>query len=177
MALRSLSEDDLALVLDWRNAPEVRANMYANHKITWEEHRAWFHKMQHDPSMLWYIYMQHNIPFGVVYFTSYQAKRRNAFWGFYSGANAPRGTGLRMEYAALEHAFSDLGVHKLNCEVIEFNRAVINMHKKYGFKEEGVFRDFHYDGEHYHDVVRLGMLDSEWIGCRDKLAERISKLP
>lgn len=173
MTLHKLSENDLSQILEWRNAPEVRRNMYSNHIITWEEHLAWFLAIQHDPTKLWYLYIQNEVPLGVVYFTSYSAKYRNAFWGFYASNHAPRGTGLNMEFDALEHAFFQLQLHKLNCEVIEFNKKVINMHKKCGFIEEGVFRDFYHDGERYHNVIRLGILDSEWIKCRGNLAERI----
>lgn len=176
MALRNLAEDDLAQVLEWRNAPEVRRNMYSNHIITREEHLAWFSRLQQDPSALWYLYIQDEVPLGVVYFTSYSVKNKNALWGFYAGFHAPRGTGLRMEFDALEHAFFQLKLHKLNCEVIEFNKKVINMHKKCGFVEEGVFRDYYYDGERYYNVVRLGILDLEWIEFRGSIAEKIQNL-
>lgn len=174
--LEPLREDDLLLVLGWRNTPEVRGNMYSSHEISIAEHMNWYQEAKNDPSRLYFTYSDEGHKLGVVYFTQLSAVKRMAFWGFYAAPDAPKGTGLKMEYAALEHAFSLLGLHKLNCEVIAFNRQVINMHKKTGFVEEGQFRDFHFDGATYHDVIRLGMLASEWEQCRPALVQRVARL-
>jgi UDP-4-amino-4,6-dideoxy-N-acetyl-beta-L-altrosamine N-acetyltransferase len=174
--LKSLEEDDLALVLEWRNAPEVRHNMYSTHEISAEEHRDWYASMVNDPSRLYFLYMDESEKCGVVYFTNLSVEKRIAFWGFYAGQTAAKGTGLKTEYDALEYAFEVLKLHKLNCEVISFNKSVINGHKKAGFSEEGHFRDHHFDGEEYYDVIRLGMLSSEWQVSKEKLANRIIKL-
>ena len=45
-----------------------------------------------------------------------------------------------------------------------------------GFKEEGRFRDFHFDGQSYVDVVRLGILAKEWSAKREEIQTRIAKL-
>ena len=174
MTLRKLIQEDLEMVLAWRNAPEVRRNMCTSHIISWEEHLGWFKKISSDPSIQYHIFEELQKPLGVVYFTHYNPIHANAFWGFYAGDGAPKGTGLKMEYDALEFAFSTLGLHKLNCEVIAFNQPVINMHKKVGFVEEGCFRDYYFDGNEFQDVIRLGILHSEWQNVREKLAQRIA---
>lgn len=176
MPLRTLTEKDLSLVLTWRNAPEVRRNMYSHHKITMSEHRKWFTKLQNDSSSLWHIYENENgQPLGVIYFTSYEPNQRNSFWGYYAGLDVPAGIGIKMEYEALNHAFSEIKLHKLNCEVLASNSSVINMHKKCGFIEEGIFRAYHYDGDHFQDVVRLGILESEWLAKKPVILSRIEK--
>ena len=45
MSLKPLTESERDLILPWRNAPEVRRNMYHGHPISPEEHRAWFERM------------------------------------------------------------------------------------------------------------------------------------
>ncbi|MGC9457315.1 MAG: UDP-4-amino-4,6-dideoxy-N-acetyl-beta-L-altrosamine N-acetyltransferase [Halothiobacillaceae bacterium] len=165
------------LILPWRNAPEVRRAMYTHHAITPEEHRAWFGHMQADPTRRWYLYLDAgDEPAGVVYFTDIEPEGGTAFWGFYARPEAPPGIGMRMEYAALEHAFNELGLHKLNCEVLATNTAVVNLHKKCGFTREGVFREQHFDGEQHVDIIRLGLLAREWPEHRERLRERIARL-
>ena len=150
--------------------------MYSAHEISWEEHLDWFARIQADGTQLVFLFNDGSSDVGVVYFSQYHPESGNAFWGFYAAIDAPIGTGLRMEYAALTHAFEILKLHKLNCEVIAYNREVINLHLKTGFIEEGIFRDFHfYDGQH-HDVVRLGMLETEWGTIKDRLSQRIARL-
>jgi len=54
MRLTSLTAADLELILPWRNAPAVRRAMYSHHEISLPEHRAWFQRLQQDPSRRWY---------------------------------------------------------------------------------------------------------------------------
>jgi UDP-4-amino-4,6-dideoxy-N-acetyl-beta-L-altrosamine N-acetyltransferase len=165
------------MMLAWRNAPEVRRNMYTKHEITAAEHQSWFARLKDDVTARWFIHEDATgQPNGVVYFTQLQSSNRGAFWGFYAAPNAMPGTGTRMEFDALEKVFLELSLRKLNCEVLVTNGQVINLHKKFGFKEEGTFRDFHFDGQSYVDVVRLGILATEWVGKRVEIQARIAKL-
>ena len=47
--LRPIGEQDLKLVLEWRNSKRVHSQMLTDHKITWEEHYAWFQRMKEQP--------------------------------------------------------------------------------------------------------------------------------
>lgn len=175
--LRSLEKKDLELVLSWRNDPAVRQAMYSQHEITWEEHQLWFQRMQVDESTRWYLYLnKDNEPNGVVYFTEWNAGQSTAFWGFYANVGATPGTGMRMSLDALGYAFNQLGIQKLNAEVLASNPRSLEMHKKVGFIEEGCFREQYFNAEQRIDVVRLGMLASEWPSCRQALEARIAEL-
>lgn len=177
MPLRPLTEQDLSIVRTWRNSPEVRRNMYTKHEITEAEHKAWFQRMTFDVASRWFVHEDASgQPDGVVYFTQLHPSNASAFWGFYAAPNALPGTGTRMGLNALDTAFTLLKLHKLNAEAIVSNEASLRFQKKLGFKEEGVFRDFYYDGDHYSDVVRLGILASEWYKKREDIQARIVKL-
>ena len=174
MTLALMTENDLEMVLEWRNKPTVRMGMYNNQIITLEAHKKWFYGLQGDLSSAWYVYRNSmDKPEGVVYFTQRQQKNNSAFWGLYSGDNASYGAGLRMEYEALNLAFNDMKLHKLNCEVISTNHLVVKLHRKFGFIEEGNFRDFHFDGNNYVNVIRLGILKSEWQSICEQIKARI----
>lgn len=176
MPLRPIIEADLALVLIWRNAPKVRRNMYAHHEISASEHRAWFKKMKSNPESLWYIYEDSvNKPQGVVYFNPYKPRSGNSFWGFYTGTDASPGTGSRMAFESLDKAFNELGLRKLNGEVLTTNKKSITLHRRNGFVEEGLFRAFHFDGEKYIDVVRLGIFANEWLARREEVYARLTQ--
>jgi acyl dehydratase len=68
-----------------------------------------------------------------------------------------------MEVLALDYAFGELGLEKLNCEVLSFNMPVVEFHRKYGFRIEGIFRA-HYerDGERF-DIYRLAQFRKSWL--------------
>lgn len=167
MVLRKLEEDDLNIMLIWRNAPEVRQQMYSKHIISEVEHQSWYETMKLDPKSIWYIHEdQHGKPDGVVYFTNYSKDNQSSYWGFYSDPDAPKGTGSQLGIEALDEAFKVLNLHKLNAEVLASNLPSLGLHKKLGFSKEGVFRDFHYDGSQFIDVIRFGILSSEWANIR-----------
>jgi len=162
VALRALTVDDLGLILPWRNATHVRLNMFTQHVISQDEHLAWFHRIAVDDAARWLIFDENGRPSGVVYFTGIRHDSANAFWGFYAMPDPPPGIGRRIEREALDYAFQVLKLHKLNCEVLSVNQLVINQHKRFGFTQEGLFRDYVYTADRFQDVVRFGMLAEEW---------------
>lgn len=177
MSLYPLSESDLDLILPWRNAPAVRQASFTHHEITPAEHRAWFQRQQQNPCARWYLYRDAaGTPQGVVYFTALDPAQRTGYWGFYARPEATPGTGTRILYAALELAFGELNLHKLNGEALASNTASVNLHKKVGFTQEGIFRDQHFDGTRHIDIIRLGMLASEWPLHRERLRARLDQL-
>ena len=176
--LRPLEESDLKLILPWRNALTVRQAMFTQHEISWDEHQAWFRSVQVDESKIWFLYLnQNNEASGVVYFTNLGALQRGAFWGFYASPGAISGTGLRMSLDALDKAFNELGLEKLNAEVLTTNLRSLDMHKKVGFAQEGFFREHLCNGEKRVDVIRLGIVSSGWPQNRRVLVSRIGDIP
>lgn len=160
--LRPLRDEDLAMILVWRNHPAVRRNMYNTHEITMAEHLAWWARTVNDPSARYFVYEDEGDPSGVVGFTQINTANRSASWAFYAREGARRGIGTRMEVAALSLAFGELGLSKLSCEVLSHNLRVVRMHQKFGFRIEGVFRCHHQVGDLRLDVYRLAMLAKDW---------------
>lgn len=148
--------------------------MYTRHEITIEEHMTWWEKTRQRRDQQYRMFEFAGKPEGIVAFTGIDEDNKNSSWAFYTAPDAPRGTGLRMEFLALEYAFSQLMLHKLFCEVLAFNAPVIKLHQKFGFKVEGIFREHHMVDGTFIDVYRLGMFKSEWIVHRDQMAEKIT---
>lgn len=173
-SLRPLKEADLDRVRGWRNSDRVRMNMYTTHVIGADEHLAWFERLQKTTAAEAFIFELRGEPLGFLSFTDINRDHNRAFWAFYLGdETAPRGAGSVMECLALDHAFLSLGLHKLACEVIAFNAGVIKLHKRFGFCEEGIFRDdIRRDGK-FHDVHRLALMRDDWLGARDSMRAQI----
>jgi UDP-4-amino-4,6-dideoxy-N-acetyl-beta-L-altrosamine N-acetyltransferase len=171
--LRSIQDSELGIMLSWRNAPAVRANMYTRHEISEEEHLTWWSRTKQRPDQLYFMYENRNQLLGIVGLTAIDIVNNNCSWAFYASPDAPRGTGSRMEYLAIEYVFGVLKLHKLYCEVLAFNSPVIKLHHKFGFVVEGIFRQHHHVGNEYTEIHRLGLLHSEWI---NKRAEMLNKL-
>ncbi len=171
--LRVIRAEELELMRAWRNAPAVRRNMYTRHEIGAEEHLKWWEAVSRREDSEYFMFEHHGQPLGIVGFNRIDRRNMNASWAFYAAPEAPRGTGTRMEYLALNHAFDVLALHKLDCEVLAFNKPVIELHKKFGFQVEGVLREQYRDASGFIDIYRLGILAEEWRSHCGVMHERI----
>ncbi|MHA6327196.1 UDP-4-amino-4,6-dideoxy-N-acetyl-beta-L-altrosamine N-acetyltransferase [Roseivivax sp. CAU 1753] len=171
--LRQFRDDDLEMVLPWRNMPSVRANMYTQHEISLSEHIEWWRQKKNCRSEAYFIYEHSGEPQGVVSFSNFDDTAGTSFWAFYAGPAAPKGTGTIMEYLALELYFSKFRMRKLSCEVLAFNVPVLNLHRKFGFLQEGCFKEHvRIDGQ-YVDVHRLALFGTSWRKDSERILAKI----
>lgn len=177
--LRPMSDADLERVLVWRNHPSIRANMYTQHEITPEEHRAWWERVKASPAARFFIYERHGEPTGYVAFSEITPGPATASWGFYTAPTAPRGSGSLMTFRAMEMVFGTLGLRKLNAEVVRRNVASRALHESFGFQCEGLFREHVMIGDALDDVIRLALFAKAWAALRSAklqtLTERLSQ--
>lgn len=175
--IRPINNDELGLMLSWRNAPAVRANMYTRHEISEEEHLAWWSRTCQRTDQLYFMYENENQPLGIVGITAIDMINSNCSWAFYASPEAaPKGTGSRMEFLALEYVFDRLKLNKLYCEVLAFNAPVIKLHKKFGFVIEGILRQQHKVNGEYVDIHRLGLLQADWANKRVEMLNKLTAM-
>lgn len=173
--LRPIKDDELDLILSWRNEPAVRSNMFTRHKISREEHLSWWSIVSNSKRKKYLMYVMGSTPSGVVCFNDIDINNSNCCWAFYASPSAARGTGARMEFLALDYVFLFLELNKVFCEVFDFNTSVIKLHRKFGFKIEGVYREQHFVRGKFSDVVRLGLLRKEWCDNRNEMLQRLTR--
>jgi UDP-4-amino-4,6-dideoxy-N-acetyl-beta-L-altrosamine N-acetyltransferase len=159
--IRPMFHTDLERVLGWRNHPEVRRYMYTQQEIALDEHQKWFERTLQDRKKHLLIYESGGAALGFVNIGEL-ARGQVADWGFYVAPDAPKGTGRELGTAAVQYAFDNLELHKLCGQVLAFNERSVRFHQSLGFRQEGVLRDQHFDGEGYHNVVCFGLLRHEW---------------
>lgn len=175
-AVRPLELKDKDCILQWRNTERIRSYMYSDHIISKQEHDAWFTRALVDPSASYLVFLYQGRPVGFVGFTAINRTHDRCSWAFYLGeTDVPRGTGLAMEFFALDFAFMVLGIRKLFCEVFVFNAAVVKLHEKFGFEQEGRLVAHYLKNGKYEDVVCLAKFGAEWIREREKFSVRCFK--
>lgn len=172
--LRNIADDELELMRAWRNEPAVRANMYTQHEISAQEHLTWWSKTKDRIDQKYFMYEMAGTPIGIAAFNGINSQNENSAWAFYASPTAPKGTGSRMEFLMLDYAFNTMKLHKLYCEVLAFNTAVIKLHEKFGFKVEGIFKEQHKVNEVFVDTYRLGILAGEWEEHRQAIFAKLT---
>ena len=168
--LQDLTEKDLEQVLQMRNHPEIRRYMLTNSEITTQEHQLWFERASKDPSIKLLTFYLGDICSGFVQLKK-TASPKIANWGFYVNPNAPKGAGTVLGISALTHAFEILNLHKLCGQALAPNDASKRLHTKLGFRQEGIAREQHFDGQTFQDLICFGILKDEWTVAKHHLED------
>ena len=170
-----VEEGDLELIRQWRNSPEVGQYMYTDAEISVDQQKAWYDKIWSEENSRYWLIEYKKKKLGLVYLIDIDLFHSKCFWGFYLGDTSIRGKGIggKVEYNVLKYVFEELKLNKLCGEVLSFNKKVIKMHEKFGFKQEGLLRDHVRKNGTFMDVVTIGLLQSEWKTLKDDLSKRV----
>jgi UDP-4-amino-4,6-dideoxy-N-acetyl-beta-L-altrosamine N-acetyltransferase len=159
--IRTMVEEDLNMVLAWRNHLEVRRFMFTQHEISLAEHTQWFMRAVQDSNQRLLIVQEESSPTGFVQFSNVEPGGVTR-WGFYARADAAKGTGRKLGASALRHAFGQLKPHKVCGQAIYTNKASVRSHERVGFKREAVLLDQNRINDAYQTLIGFGLLASEW---------------
>lgn len=128
-----LELEEKEMILKWRNHPDIRKWMYNQHIIKIEEHLNFIENLKINKDKLYFLLKKDGINLGVIYFVD--IKMESTYFGFYGNPNSIAGVGRILEEISIKFAFNELKVNRLKLEIFENNIKVINLHKKYKFKE------------------------------------------
>jgi UDP-4-amino-4,6-dideoxy-N-acetyl-beta-L-altrosamine N-acetyltransferase len=177
IALRDIRPGDKEKIRNWRNLPEVAKYLYTDHYITAEEHEKWFASIFDDPTRRYWMITYEQEDVGLVYLYNIDQTNERCYWAFYVAGTGLRGKGIGsfVEYSILQYVFCHLDFNRLCCEVLVSNQPVIEMHKGFGFIQEGYFRQHVIKSDQPVDVVSLAILQEEWVLKRPEIEDRMRR--
>ena len=79
-----------------------------------------------------------------------------------SEENQNSGYGYEAMLEAMKFGFQKMNLHRLEAEVIAFNKPSIKLVEKLGFVFEGTLREAKYSDGKYYDIYRYGILKDEF---------------
>ena len=129
------TDEQIKAVRDVRNQEGIRKSMYTEHEIPLKEHLSWVERLRTDARQIVFVVLVDGVVGGVVSVNAIDRLHLKSDWAFYLDENVRGGLGAALEFSLINFVFTELGLEKLNCEVIETNEAVVRMHKKFGFIE------------------------------------------
>jgi UDP-4-amino-4,6-dideoxy-N-acetyl-beta-L-altrosamine N-acetyltransferase len=160
--LRPITDLDTALIVKWRNNPEVRRFFIFQERFTSEMHRQWLKTKVNTGEVIQYIIEEQktNCAIGSVYFRDINQNFSSAEYGVFIGEDSARSHGYGTEATKLfiDFGLNSLALHRISLRAFKENQKAIHSYKKAGFVKEGVFRDMvKLDGE-YHDIVFMAIV-------------------
>ena len=164
------TDEQKRAVREVRNQKSVRKSMYTEHEIPLNEHLAWIERLQQDKRQIVFTVLIDDLVSGVVSVNAIDRLHLKSDWAFYLDASARGGLGSALEFSIIEFVFNELELEKLNCEVIETNEAVVRLHKKFGFTEEGFRRENIIKNGERMGVFLLGLTKKDWLKNKDAVS-------
>lgn len=175
--LTSVSTEVQLEVREIRNEEGVRKWMYTDHVIELNEHLRWINRLKTDERQIIFaiIDKERNL-LGVVSINAIDHLHKKANWAYYLTQNARGGLGSAIEYSFINFVFDSLGIQKLNCEVIQGNEAVVKLHKKFLFQDEGFRRSNVIKEGKRFGVHFLGLTKEDWICGKGQVFDKYNKV-
>ncbi|WP_416861252.1 UDP-4-amino-4,6-dideoxy-N-acetyl-beta-L-altrosamine N-acetyltransferase, partial [Helicobacter ganmani] len=123
-------------ILQYRNDVRVKSNLYHQHHISSQEHFAFIESLKNNPNKQYFVVRFYGQMLGSLNF-SFQDKKSVEFGFFANPCLNVSGIGRVLEQISLFYVFKILGAERLYLEVFKSNKQVINLHRKFGFQENG----------------------------------------
>jgi RimJ/RimL family protein N-acetyltransferase len=85
------------------------------------------------------------------------------YWvGLFVASLRGQGLGREVTRLVLDWAFGELGAHRVQLEVLDFNQRAINCYLACGFRQEGRRREAELYPDGWHDMILMAVLRSEY---------------
>jgi diamine N-acetyltransferase len=163
VVLRPLRVEDAALTLGWRLGD--RAALLNLGASTVEQQAIWI-ASRPDAELNFVIELNSGQPVGMLSLVNIDMVHRRAEPARFLIGDPESAKGLPVAVEALkllyELAFDRLGLHRIHGTVVAENRQMLKLHLYLGMKEEGRLRQHQFIAGRFHDIVCVGMIESEF---------------
>lgn len=171
-----IEEQHLKQILDWRTSEQVTRFMYTDIEYDLENQKKWLQHIRADKNGRYFLMEYRDELMGFISLTDIHWQHKRATWNFYVG---------NMNYAMLagflgaymyNYAFGELGLEKLNGEVMDINEGVRKLHSKQGAREVGVLERHILKNDAWHDVYVFEMTKERWQETGMKFAKYVPEV-
>ncbi|MEK4518954.1 GNAT family protein [Paenibacillus sp. FSL H8-0122] len=164
--LRTLNGEDAGLYYEMFHGAEVRRLTGTKNHVTKEQIEQYIaHKSGDDSTVLLLIALKENDEvIGDIAIQDIDGDNRNANLRIAIGDEQHQGQGYGREalLLMLDYGFGILNLHRIELEVYSYNARAAHVYESIGFVQEGVRRQTLFYNHEYHDVIMMGMLESEY---------------
>jgi [ribosomal protein S5]-alanine N-acetyltransferase len=168
VSLRPLEHADAPQLIRWLNDPEVRENLATFRPISLAAEHAFLDALAsaENKLVLGIVERATGALVGGCGLDPLVWKERRAGFGIFIGEKERWGSGLGRDATRLllGHAFSTLGLNRVELHVYAYNARAIRAYQALGFVHEGTLREHHFHDGHFVDSHAMAMLRADWEG-------------
>ncbi len=166
--LRAVEEADLPLLHVWANDEQLWSNLGGwRFPSNFESIERWFAGLGTDPLNQRFVIETKDDArmIGTANLVGIDWKNRNATHGMLLGPveQRRRGYGVDTVMAVMRYAFDELGLERLDTDIIEYNEASLGLYiGRCGWTEEGRLRRWHFRQGRQWDKVLVGVTRDDY---------------
>ncbi|MES2559947.1 MAG: GNAT family protein [Bacteroidota bacterium] len=167
VVLRAIEKEDLPLLQQWANDPEIQNMLGGWHFPTsMNDQEKWFDSLSCNSLQQRFAIVTQDLGLiGTANIVDIDWKNKNAFHGMMLGDKAIRGKGYGVDtvMTIMKYAFEELGLNRLDGSMIEYNTASLKLYiEKCGWKEEGRQRNWYYRKNRSWDKIVVGITKEDY---------------
>jgi UDP-4-amino-4,6-dideoxy-N-acetyl-beta-L-altrosamine N-acetyltransferase len=159
--LKKINLNHAREIFKWRKSRNVQKYFPSKIDNNFQKHLKWIKKYIKSKFNHYFIIetkSKNNI--GLCYLIDIDKTNNKAEFGFYLAEKKFYGLGyaIEAEFLILEYGFQKLRLNKIYCESLEINSRVFNIHKKFGFKIDGIKREDILKNGKYLNIILMSVL-------------------
>jgi UDP-4-amino-4,6-dideoxy-N-acetyl-beta-L-altrosamine N-acetyltransferase len=141
--LKRVTKLDLKLLIEWRNSKNLFPYNTQYFLLNSKMQMDWFNKIQNDSSKKMFMIFYGKLKIGICGLIDIDNENKNAKIAIIIGKESLHGMGIGTIVIShlLKYGFEKLELHRINSEVIEFNKNSIHLFEKSQFKLDATYRD------------------------------------
>jgi len=157
--LRAIERSDLSTLQKWSNDDSIQSMLGGWHfPVGEQDQEKWFQSLSFGSiNQRFAIDTEELGLIGTANLVSIDWQNRNAFHGMLLGDKDVRGKGYALDalMTLMRFAFDEVGLHRLDGDMIEYNAASLKFYlTKAGWKEEGIRRDWYFrHGRRWNKII------------------------
>jgi RimJ/RimL family protein N-acetyltransferase len=167
ITLRAIEAEDLPLLQSWLNRPEIAGGLGDVHfPSSRSQQLKWFERIQADERTIRLAVQDaEGKLIGYTGFWNIHWRDRRAEHALVVGEAAYKGQGFGREIimTAARYAFEEMGLHRLDANILETNTASRKAYEACGYKVEGLLREHALRGGRRVNRISLGLLAKEYF--------------
>jgi RimJ/RimL family protein N-acetyltransferase len=169
VGLRAIERADLPTLLAWRNAPGFRRNFREYRELGADQQERWYvASVLGDPAtrMFAIVALEGGCLLGACGLCYIDWVNRTADFSLYIGEG---GRYIDERFAPdagrtlLRYGFEELALHRIWCEIYDFDQAKQKLLPGLGFALDGRHRETHWAEGAWHDSLFFGILDRDFL--------------
>ncbi|MBU2711166.1 GNAT family N-acetyltransferase [Zooshikella harenae] len=175
--LRAIERNDLPLLHQWSNDPEIWHWLVGWHfPYTQHSINQWWETLHTNKErFIFAIELKNKELVGTISLSDIDWKNRNAFHGLFVGNKTHRGQGIGFDalYTLMKFAFYELGLQRIDTDIIEYNESSLAFYtKKCGWHIEGQRKQWFYRQGQYWDKYLVGITRDQFNTFEQSLSKQ-----